>query len=125
LVFGVAKARQRLSSYWEDSQSGVEPPIVKSLCFIVARRSEFGVLLETLLKERGLSARKFATIAKVSKSPIHLLLTGAKPVPAKRIDAWADALGLEGETRDRFVEEAWLTHCPDFIVKRYRAMKEA
>jgi hypothetical protein len=44
-------------------------------------------------------------------------------VPARRIEAWADALRLHGEERERFLELAWLTHTPVYIrelVKRLR-----
>ncbi len=53
-------------------------------------------------------------------------MVGQKPVPGPRIDAWADALDLTGRERDRFVEAAWLTHAPPFVValvKRLRRQK--
>jgi hypothetical protein len=46
-----------------------------------------------------------------------------RPVPARRFDAWAEALRLVGEERERFLEQAWLTHTPVYIrelVKKLR-----
>ncbi len=90
----------------------------------MAPRSGFGALLDTLLEKRRLSARAFAKQVKVSKSLIHLVMTGERPIPPKRIETWADALELQAKERERFVEEAWLTHCPEYIVERYRGMKK-
>lgn len=42
-------------------------------------------------------------------------MLGNRPVPKKRIQVWAEALELEGEELERFIEEAWLTHCPEFV----------
>jgi transcriptional regulator with XRE-family HTH domain len=92
----------------------------------VAPRSEFGQYLERLLEKRGLSGSAFARKVGISTSFLRWTMVGQKPVPGPRIDAWADALDLTGRERDRFVEAAWLTHAPPFVValvKRLRRQK--
>ena len=78
-------------------------------------RSDFGKLLAQHLKRRRLSARGFALQVKVGTSFLRFVMLGERPVPPKRIEVWADVLGLSGEERERFVEEAWLTHAPEYV----------
>jgi hypothetical protein len=59
-----------------------------------------------------LSARAFAKRVNVGTSFLRNVMLGAKPVPENRIEPWAEALELAGEDRERFVDEAWLSHCP-------------
>ena len=81
----------------------------------MAFHSDFGKLLAQHLKRRRLPARGFALKVGVGTSFLRYVMLGVKPVPPKRIEAWADALELTGEQRERFVEEAWLSHCPKFV----------
>ena len=86
-------------------------------------RSEFGHLLEKLLEKRGLTGSAFARKVGISTSFLRWTMVGKKPVPGPRIEAWADAFELHGRERERFIEAAWLTHCPPFVtalVKRLR-----
>ena len=36
-------------------------------------------------------------------------------IAAEHIEPWAEALGLQGTERERFVLLAWLTHAPPFV----------
>jgi hypothetical protein len=79
--------------------------------------SDFGDLLANHLKRRHLSARAFAKRVRIGTSFLRYVMLGSKPVPEKRIEPWADVLELAGEERERFVDEAWLSHCPDHVRK--------
>ena len=81
----------------------------------MASNSDFGKLLAQHLNRRRLSARSFALKVGVGTSFLRYVMLGEKPVPPKRIAAWADALELAGEERERFVDEAWLSHCPEYV----------
>ena len=80
-------------------------------------------MLDKLLETMGMSSRAYAKLVKVSPAFVHLAQTGAKPVPAKRIVAWADALELVGKEREAFLDEAWLSHCPPHVVELVRRLK--
>ena len=79
--------------------------------------------MEALLKQRDLSAYAFAKKVKVGTSFIRWVMIGKKPVPERRIEAWADALELTGKERERFVEAAYLTHCPEFVVELVKRLR--
>ena len=73
----------------------------------------FGRNLEQLLAARSLSLRGFAE--RVGMSPGWVSRVKRLTIAAEHIEPWADALGLQGTERERFVLLAWLTHAPPFV----------
>lgn len=74
----------------------------------------FGDHLDTLLRQRGLSVRAFGKLVGVGVTSVSAAKRRA--IDPKRIEPWADALGLKGRDRARFVHLAWLTRTPPVIV---------
>ena len=72
----------------------------------------FGFFLKSLIEQRFVSLREFIRKAQplaIESSAVGYLskvIAGTKPPPMDRIDAWADALGLEGDLRQQFVSLA-------------------
>jgi hypothetical protein len=72
----------------------------------------FGFFLKGLIEQRFVSLREFIRKAQplaIESSAVGYLskvIAGTKPPPMDRIDAWADALGLEGDLRQQFVSLA-------------------
>jgi transcriptional regulator with XRE-family HTH domain len=84
----------------------------------------FGALVTAHLERCALSQRAFAELVGMRQGQVNDLVRGRFPMPVRRIEAWADALGLAGDDRDRFREEALLTRAPTEIrdlVERLRA----
>lgn len=82
-----------------------------------ASYSAFGECLAQYLAKNGISPNAFAKRVDIQATFLTKIMTGASPVPQARIDAWADALNLCGKDRERFLDHAWLTHCPPYIVE--------
>jgi transcriptional regulator with XRE-family HTH domain len=76
-------------------------------------QTEFGDYLDSLLKARGLTVRQFAKLIGVQSG----VVSTAKRLTlnAVRIEQWSAILKLKGAERDRFVQLAWLAHCPEFV----------
>jgi transcriptional regulator with XRE-family HTH domain len=83
----------------------------------VPPRSPFGAYLESLLAACGLSGRSFARLVGVQPSFVSKVLRGSRPVPADGVEPWADALGLRGAERERFLEAAWGTRTPEYMIR--------
>jgi hypothetical protein len=72
----------------------------------------FGFFLKSLIDKRFVSLREFIRKAQpmaIESSAVGYLskvIAGTKPPPMDRIDAWADALGLEGDVRREFMNLA-------------------
>ena len=75
--------------------------------------TEFGRHLERLLAARSLSLRGFA--ARIGMSPGWVSRVKRLTLAPEHMEAWADALELRGEERERFLVLAWLTHAPPFV----------
>ena len=77
---------------------------------------EFRELLRALVRERLGSQELLAQKLAVTQKTISLTMLGKIPPPIDdRLDAWADALGLNGEDRDTFRRAAFLAHTPEVI----------
>jgi hypothetical protein len=82
----------------------------KALTYGVAQT--FGFFLRGLIDKRFVSLREFIRKAQplaIESSAVGYLskvIAGSKPPPMDRIDAWADALGLEGDLRQEFMNLA-------------------
>ena len=46
-------------------------------------------------------------------------------IAPEHMDAWADALELHGEERERFLVLAWLTHAPPFVRDYVATLEQA
>jgi transcriptional regulator with XRE-family HTH domain len=90
----------------------------------VAKRLEFGEFLEGLLAAREMSARVFAL--KVRKNPTYLskVMRGEVPMSAKHVESWADVLGLVGKEREEWLEKAWSTRTPPYILDLLTAARK-
>jgi transcriptional regulator with XRE-family HTH domain len=73
--------------------------------------------LADLLRRRGLSQRTFARLAGASPGYLSQVLRGQAAAP-DGIDAWAAALDLAGDERERFLDHAALTRTPERIIDR-------
>jgi hypothetical protein len=67
------------------------------------------------LGSHALSALPFSMRIKVGNTFLRNVMLGDRPVPPKRIEARADEMELAGEERERFLDDAWLTHCPPYV----------
>lgn len=61
-------------------------------------------ILTRLLQERGLSRRQAATLLGVSHQTINNAICGRYAPFWRHAEPWADALSLEGEARERFLD---------------------
>lgn len=90
--------------------------------------SDFGRYLENLVLDRFGSRRKFIIAAEgedraqAGVSYFSQVVAGKKPPPLHRLEAWADALGLQGAERERFVDLACIEHLPEEVRPRFRAI---
>jgi hypothetical protein len=76
------------------------------------------------LKERDLTSSEFAKRVRVGTSFVRWIMIGARPLPEKRIEPWADELHLTGKERERFLEAAYLTHCPEYVVNLVKRLRQ-
>ncbi len=80
-------------------------------------QTTFGDYLDQLLRKRGLSVRGFAKLVGVDVGSVSS--AKRKTVSQERMVAWANALALEGEERERFLDLGALTHAPTYLVQRF------
>lgn len=92
--------------------------------------SEFGKLLKTLIYQQYDSARAFVRVAKGFSSEdagvarVSKVMADKLPPPLDRLDAWADALKLEGAARDHFWDLATIAHLPELVRGRFEKIVE-
>lgn len=67
------------------------------------------------LKNSGLSNTEFASRAGASKQHVTDMARKRRTPPLDRLDAWADALHLEGDRRAEFIRLAYLAHAPEQV----------
>lgn len=72
-------------------------------------------LLARILEQRGISQRKLAELLGVSPSTITNCLAGTYAPYWKRAEPWADALGLSGPERERFLDAMAVAAAPDRV----------
>ena len=85
--------------------------------------TDFGRHLERLLADRSLTLRGFA--ARIGMSPGWVSRVKRLTLAPEHMDAWADALELHGEERERFLVLAWLTHAPPFVREYVATLEQA
>lgn len=78
----------------------------------MAGDGDFGAELTRLLQARGIAQAEFAR--RVGKAPgvISFIRSGRRTPPLDQMQRWADAMGLAGAERARFLELAALAHTP-------------
>jgi hypothetical protein len=91
---------------------------------------DFRLLLNRLIAERFPSRRAFLRAAwsdddgrDSASSWLSKILAGRCAVPLDRLPAWADALGLNGEERERFILAGQLSACPPTIAAEFLRMR--
>lgn len=86
--------------------------------------SAFSDLASLLIYRKFSSLRAFIRMAEsglVDSGAGYLskVLRDEAPVPLQRVEAWADALGLTEEDRERFIIYASITHLPEMVQPRF------
>ena len=84
--------------------------------------SEFGTMLGRLISGKYNSRRSFVRAAEpgakenVAQAYVSKVITKDVPAPLARLNAWADALDLRGDERDRFMDLAVKSHASDAVL---------
>ena len=92
---------------------------IKNLLY--AESVDFSALLAVKLKEPGRSQAAFARQVGVTGPFVNMICRGKATPPLDTIDAWADALELQGLYRKEFKLLAGLAHVPDQAVREFIA----
>jgi transcriptional regulator with XRE-family HTH domain len=79
--------------------------------------------LNALIAAKDMKLKEFASRISLDPSYLSKVLKGEKPLPEDRIVPMADALGLKGDKRTRFLDEAHLTISPSYIRKRLNELQ--
>ncbi len=85
---------------------------------------EFTDLLARIVTDRGLSLRAVALRAGLDPSFLNRVRHGHRTLPRERIEPLADALGVSGDERKAFIEQAHLASVPDFIVNLVDVLRD-
>jgi transcriptional regulator with XRE-family HTH domain len=80
--------------------------------------SEFLAQLNALISAKRMKLKDFATRISLDPSYLSKVLRGEKPLPQDRIIPMADAFGLKGDSRTRFLDDAHISICPPYVQKR-------
>lgn len=88
-----------------------------------AMQQSLGAWLALWLERNGLGQKDLAELLKVSESSISLILKGERKVPRKAVLRWAALMKLNAGETEEFKELAYLTHCPEWIVREWLLMK--
>lgn len=88
---------------------------------------EFSTLLKTLISQRFSSQREFVRHTRIENEDsgqgyVSKVIKGQKPPPMDRLPAWADALELYGDERQRFMDLAAIAHLPAEVQPRFVAL---
>ena len=77
--------------------------------------TDFGKILYEHISKAGMSANEFARKVEMTSGFMSAVYTGKKRPSLRRLNDWADCLGLKGKTRQRFILAAHLEHVTDVI----------
>lgn len=73
------------------------------------------------LDSKGLTQRELSRkLGYSSNGPLSAVVRGDSPVPSDKVPAWADAIGLEGEERQQFINECGEECIPKWCWDRLR-----
>ena len=81
-------------------------------------------LIARIANERGLSLRAVALRAGMDPSYLNRVRHGHRRLPVDRIEALADALGIGGDERTAFIEQAHLSAVPDFVANLIEVLRD-
>ncbi len=84
----------------------------------------FTDLLARTAGERGLSLRIVALRAGMDPSYLNRVRHGHRTMPADRIESLANALGISGDERVAFIEQAHLAIVPDFVMNLVELLRD-
>ncbi len=85
---------------------------------------DFLTLIRELIGRRyGGSESRLADALGVNRSSVHRVVAGEKKLSLKAIDAWADALALEGEERADFSLAAEVASSPASVRERINELE--
>lgn len=73
---------------------------------------DFGTFLESAILSANISKKEFAERVGTSPSVVTDTVKNRRTPPPDKVEAWADALGLDGLSRDRFRFWAGVAHIP-------------
>lgn len=91
---------------------------------IGAAMHDLPTLIRQLIARRyGGSESRLAEVLEVNRSTVHRIVSGEKPLSLKAIDAWADALALDGQERADFIFAVEVANSPESIAKRLNALE--
>lgn len=82
---------------------------------------ELGTFVGDALERRGILAIEFAKLIGANKSTLNMWLHHKRKPPWKQWVKWADALGLEGDMRERLRWLMLLPHCPEPVQEWFAA----
>ncbi|MBA2480137.1 MAG: helix-turn-helix domain-containing protein [Planctomycetes bacterium] len=85
---------------------------------------EFGDLLASLVRRRGLTMGAFAAQVGLSASTLSRVRTGRQAPDEAQSERWGDALGLTGEERADFIDRAITAGMPKSVRDRLLAAEE-
>ena len=77
--------------------------------------SRFGPYFKTLLTASRLTQAEFARRARTTRARVAEVLAGDRNIPYKHMERWADALNLEGDVREIFLDRAALSHAHERV----------
>lgn len=86
--------------------------------------SAFPDLLRSCLATAGMSQMDLARAVGTSSSVVSQTCLGQRPPPLERMDAWADALGLQAGPREVFLATAQLAHAPEGVRERVAKLEQ-
>lgn len=84
----------------------------------------FARLLRAALDRNERTGTWLAERLRITQQHASDIITGKHRPPRAKIEAMAELLGLEGHARAEFLDEAYLTHAPDFIRARLARLEE-
>ncbi len=82
----------------------------------------FGKLLQQLIKATGKSVRAWCESAGTSQGQVSNVIAGRRTPSSEQLRHWADALGLGGEMRKRFMRLGWIAHMPEDAQPEFEAL---
>lgn len=85
--------------------------------------SDFATIFQEHLDARGMNRRAFAEQVACHTALVTMVAKGRRRVPPHAIDRWADALGLEGEEREAFIDAGLTIKAHERIVEHIAGMR--
>ena len=78
--------------------------------------SGFSALLDEAMRARGLTMAEMARQLGVHLTFVDKMVKGKRPPPAERLEAMANALGLIGKAKDRFIDAGMLSRLEPVVL---------